>query len=655
MNKIASNNKIVEDLTIAKSSKFHYIWLLPIITLIVCIGLLWHLFTHQGNNVIVKFNNADGIIAGKTVVKYSGVTIGLVKNIHFTKNLKQIEAHIKINKPYKSWLNTKTTFWLVKPNLSISGITGLETIISGNYIAMKPGENGKFINHFIALKTHPIDNDTNGLRISLLAKKLYSITLGSPVYFNQVQVGKVINYEINPQNNNVLIHLFIKSKYANLVYHNSRFWNVSGFKVEANLKGIKVQTESLTALIKGGIAFYTPAWEENTSIAKNGEHFILYDAAENKQFGIKINIHFPLQDNAITKGTLILFHGLEIGKVINVTINNDLKHFNAQAIIDPTAKNILTKDTHFWIIHSQAKLKDIFDIASLIRGSYIEVDTPIKTINTNLEYTYFNGQENRLQNLQYQPGLNFTLKSTTLDGFDQRTPILYKGLSIGHVVHIRLSDNAHYILLSVNILPQYKHLINKTSYFFNSSGFSLNASLSSGLNFKSESLSSLISGGITVNTPNSKGSPIDSNTIFTLHNSVQANGLKLLLINHNLGSITKGTPILYLGIPVGQVTGYYLDYTTSQVVTEILIHQPYRRLVTKESKFWNISGVQIDGSAFSGIQFKAHSLKTIMNGGIAFATPSNSDKKLPANTRFTLYNEEKKIWNTWHPNININP
>ena len=627
---------------IKKPTRFSVIWLLPIIALIICLGLAWN--THQNNNleITLQVPNAKGIIAGKTHLMYKGIIVGRVNNIHAANDLKKVDITLRVNDKFKSWLTDKTEFWIVKPKVSISGVTDLEALVSGNYIAMLPNKKGKPTLNFTALSKPPSEKDLPGLHISLIADKLHSVTTGSPVYFNQIDVGKVIGYSLQPETHSIKINLVIQPEYEKLVHHNSRFWSASGFDLSANLKGIKVHAESLTTLVKGGIAFYTPTWEPRSALASNEDQFILHNSFEDAQTGVIIDIRFPLLHTAITKDTPIVFHGIKVGHVHRVTIDDDLKHFTTEAIIDPSAKDLLVQGARFSMIRPKVSLSGISDISSFINGPYIAIDASREEIKKGILKTQFDGYENKRYTPFNMPGLNLTLKATVLDGIKEKSPILYKELPIGQVEHTYLGKEGKYIYIDINIATEYQHLINHSSQFKNSGGVSLDASWS-GIKFHVPSLTSAFAGGISVTTPNTKGSPIKQGSIVALEpaNQEMQEGLSLSLIASNLGSIKMGMPVLYLGIPVGKVLSYNLDKTASHVLINIVIAKSYTHLVTSKSKFWNVSGLKVSGGLFKGIQVDAQSLQTMAMGGIAFATPNASGKRPAPNQRFILHSSEQ--------------
>jgi len=129
--------------------------------------------------------------------------------------------------------------------------------------------------------THLLIANESGLGVVLETSHLGSLTVGSPVYYRQVQVGKVTGSQLSPSFNKVYVFATISSPYIAIIRDNTRFWNVSGAKIEGGLfSGIKVSTQSFQAIIKGGIALATPNNEQIGAPAKPGQHFTLYDKPE---------------------------------------------------------------------------------------------------------------------------------------------------------------------------------------------------------------------------------------------------------------------------------------------------------------------------------------------------------------------------------------
>lgn len=123
--------------------------------------LIWDSYQDRGNTVTIDFMSADGIVPGRTPVRYQGVEVGTVQDISLSDDLRKIEVKVSIKSDMKDALREETQFWLVTPKASLAGVSGLDALVGGNYIGMMPGK-GKEQDHFVALDTQPKYRLDNG-------------------------------------------------------------------------------------------------------------------------------------------------------------------------------------------------------------------------------------------------------------------------------------------------------------------------------------------------------------------------------------------------------------------------------------------------------------------------------------------------------------
>ena len=262
------------------ASNWSAIWVLPLIALLIGAWLAWQAYSQAGIKVQVFFETGEGIQVGKTEVIYKGMSIGKVVDMRLddTGERRGVHATLEMNQDFRDNLRRNTRFWLVKPSVTLAGITGLETLVSGNYIAVSPGD-GEAADSFTALsEPPPISASQPGLHITLKADRLGSLNRDSPVFYRQIQVGRVKSYALAEDKTTVEVHLFIEPAYASLVRKHTRFWNASGISVDASLSGLKVRSESLASLVSGGIAFATPPGTPLAPKAQEGKHFLLLES-----------------------------------------------------------------------------------------------------------------------------------------------------------------------------------------------------------------------------------------------------------------------------------------------------------------------------------------------------------------------------------------
>lgn len=235
------------------------IWIIPIVAILVGLGLLYKSIADRGPTITVSFNTGDGLVAGKTVVKYKDVHIGLVKSVILSKDHQQVLATIQLDKDSADFAKKDTRFWIVRTRITAAGVSGLSTLFDGPFIAADLGKSDEKNDEFVALEVPPIlTGDTPGREFILRAPTLGSHGVGTPVYFRRLTVGQVVAYDLDKDGKNISIRIFINAPYDQYVTNDTRFWNASGIDVTLNTSGIQVQTESLVAVIAGGIAFESP-------------------------------------------------------------------------------------------------------------------------------------------------------------------------------------------------------------------------------------------------------------------------------------------------------------------------------------------------------------------------------------------------------------
>jgi paraquat-inducible protein B len=253
------------------------IWLVPLVSLLVAGWLLYDQLLQRDVQIEITFDNGAGIKPGVDL-RYRGVPVGSVDKIVLSDDLNHVTVHASLNRDAEKLARKKSRFWIVEPELGIAGARNLDTLVSGKYIAVSPGE-GEPVKEFDGLETPPEQQPNLGLRVTLVAKQLGSLKKGRHIYYRDVQVGTIGESELSQGGRFVEVQAIIEPKYTRLVRSNTRFWNSSGLSVDVGLfKGAQIQASSLENLLRGGISFATPT--EAGPLAKEGERFDLYSQPE---------------------------------------------------------------------------------------------------------------------------------------------------------------------------------------------------------------------------------------------------------------------------------------------------------------------------------------------------------------------------------------
>jgi paraquat-inducible protein B len=313
-----------------KRSRISVIWIIPILAAVVAIGIAVQRYLSEGPLVTIIFNNAEGLEAGKTVIKYKDVVIGTVIAVQLTDDYRRVLVRARIAKHASRLMVDDAKFWIVRPQITLSGISGLSTLLSGNYIGFQAGKSEDSANEFYALDVAPVVTGVDGTQFVLNARDLGSLAVGSPVYFRQLPVGQVIGYDLAGDGQSVQIRVFVNAPYDKNVVAQTRFWNASGITVTLNADGVDVHTESLIALLVGGIAFDLPPFaSKGTPVAANSGFTLYSDRTMALRAPDPIAKHYVLNFNesmrGLSVGAPVTFLGLQAGEVTEVGLTFDEK------------------------------------------------------------------------------------------------------------------------------------------------------------------------------------------------------------------------------------------------------------------------------------------------------------------------------------------
>jgi paraquat-inducible protein B len=265
---------------IRERTRIPVIWIVPLIAAIAAVWLIYKNVHENGPIIRIQFNDANGLQANQTVLKYHGVRIGEVRSVQLTGDANQVDVEARLTAAAKNLAREGSVFWIVRPEVGAGGLHGLETIVSGPYIQVQPGS-GREQKKFIGAEEPPILNQSkNGLEIILTTPQINTLSVGSPVYYRGIEVGDVEYFVLSTNATAVEIHALIDPAFAALVRTDSQFWNAGGISVHLKLSGLNISAETLKSLVIGGIAFATPS--SPGDVASAGTVFPLNEKVDDK-------------------------------------------------------------------------------------------------------------------------------------------------------------------------------------------------------------------------------------------------------------------------------------------------------------------------------------------------------------------------------------
>ena len=320
---MATSSKLAK---IIKIRAISAIWIIPIVTAIVGLWIIYSHFANRGTPFTLLAKDASGIVAGKTVIKNRSVDIGIVDEVTLSKDFEKVVIKGRIYNDMEPLLKNDSIFWVVKPEIGRDGVTGLGTILSGVYIELASGnDTHSFKNNPFILSDNPplSDPSIKGIRVNLESDQSGVIPRGASVMFHGYRVGNVETSEFDVDSRKMKYQIFITKPYDALVTQNVRFWKEGGIDLSLSSSGASLNVPSLDVLMSGGISFDLPDGSKLGAPAEQHAVYKLYEDkksiqdsqyTEYKEFLIMLSESI----SGLVEGAPVEYHGIRLGTVSKV-------------------------------------------------------------------------------------------------------------------------------------------------------------------------------------------------------------------------------------------------------------------------------------------------------------------------------------------------
>ncbi|MFM9268915.1 intermembrane transport protein PqiB [Halomonas elongata] len=311
----------------SRQARLSPIWIVPIVALLIGAWLVYDNYASRGPLITLTMDSADGIEAGSTLIKTRNVEIGQVESVSLSDDQSRVIIKARMKSQAEPMLVEDSSFWVVKPRIGREGISGLNTVLSGAYLQLEPGQSDKEARTFEVSDQPPVaPPGAEGIRINLISQVGNALSVGDPITFQGFPVGRVEKADFDVDTQQMHHRIFIESPYNQLITHNTRFWSTSGIDFSLNSQGINLQVESVEALLGGGVTFGVPEDLPPGQPVSPDTTFTLHPDEQSAREGTfdEYLEYVLLVENTVrglSKGAPVEFRGVRLGTVASVPWN----------------------------------------------------------------------------------------------------------------------------------------------------------------------------------------------------------------------------------------------------------------------------------------------------------------------------------------------
>ncbi len=607
---------------IKEKKKVSFVWIIPVIILFVLGWIAYESYTKKGTNIVVNFKNAEGLKKNATPLEYKGIQLGKVTNITMSDDLKSVNINILVNSDSAKYVaNENSQFWIKKPRVSLTKISGLSTLIGGYKIELSPKKILKEEDfdeleekyNFVGLDAKPInDISSQGYYVTLVANEENSVETGTPVFYNNFQIGEIISKDL--KDDDLILKAYIYDGYKQHVNVSSKFVLNEALKVNYGPAGLSIKLGSVYSAIVGGITVVTE--DKKAKAIEENEKYTLYSSKEDMKKKQEFSISFKTLDG-IGDGTPIMYKGIKIGEILHVNLEKD--NILAKAYLFEKYKYFLTNKTRFFVQKPKISMNGVKNLGNVIKGNFLS----LKYSQGEFSNTFEVVDKDRLD--ISNEDILLTLYSKNLNSISKNSKVYYKNIQVGKVVDYALADSFDKVKIKISIDSKYGDILNDHTLFYDMSSKLVQIkNLNLSINYSG--IEALLNGAIGIVTEK-RNSNLNKNE-FQLYSSYQdVQRLKRIynkgfIITANFDNnfeIKKDMAIKYKNQEIGFVKNLKFNNKNSKV--ELVIYNSFKKYINKKSRFFKKSGLKISAS-LSGLLFEVSDFMSLLDGYISLDTSS---------------------------------
>ncbi|MFI8418185.1 MlaD family protein [Serratia sp. NPDC078593] len=594
--------------------------------------------SQRGVNITLDLPSGSNLSENHTPLIYQGLQVGTLTKLRLHDDNK-VTGELTIDPSVVDLMRSNTRIAMRSPRISLNDAK-LSQLLTGNTLELIPGD-GEPQQHFNVLdSSETLLQQPGVLTVSLNAPQSYGIDVGQPLIIHGIKVGQVLSRTLT--DNGVSFRAAIEAQYRALVHKDSKFVVNSRVDVKFGLGGMEVLGASAQEWLDGGIRIIPGSKGEPAT------QYPLYSNAEKANAGIIGNKPKPTLTLTATSlpdvqaGSVVLYRKFQVGEIVDV--RPKANEFDVDIYISPEYRDLLTNQTIFWAeggakvqLNGSGLTVQASPLNRALKGAISFDNLQGVTVSKGAKRVLYSNET-----AARAVGSQITLRTYDASKLSSGMPIRYLGIDIGQVESLKLAPKRNEVLAKAVLYPEYVDTFARLGSRFSIVSPEISAAGVSNLD-------TLLQPYINVEPGrSSRAMRTFELQEASITDSRYLDGLSIVLDAADTGSLQMGTPVLFRGIEVGTITGFYLGAMSDRVHVSLRISKKYQHLVRNNSVFWQASGYNLQFGLTGGV-IKSGTFQQFIRGGIAFATPPTIPlaPKANAGKHFMLNAEEPKDWKEW--------
>lgn len=316
------------------------LWGVTAAALVVSIGLAVWNQKPSGPKITIRFEQGYGLRPGN-LVQHRGIEVGTVTAVNLAADEKGVAVQVELLAAAKKLARDGSEFWVVRPRVSLSKVTGLDTVVGARYIEVQPGPLDAGVKfEFDGLEAPLTLSDSEAVEIQIRFENGDGLAIGDEVRHRGIVVGEVTSVDLNEDLSGVVVRVRLLSSATRLARAGSQFW-VERPTVSA------VEVRGLDTLVGGRYIAVQPGADDAEQVT-SFDGLAKAPPGELPEGGVEIVLEAS-QRGGLRRGVPVLYRGQRVGHVISVALASDATTVEARAWIDAPYRELARDNSRFWM------------------------------------------------------------------------------------------------------------------------------------------------------------------------------------------------------------------------------------------------------------------------------------------------------------------